>query len=90
MLVICPLGLPKYMPLISSLTTTRSTFSTISFFKVLESISDFLIFTGRMFAKRFNADLNLSKPLSGLNSLGRESYFISPTHANRTASLLLH
>jgi len=78
------------MPPINSLTTTRSTFSTISFFNVLASKRDFLILTGLIFAKRFRADLNFSNPLSGLNSLARESYLISPTHAKSTASLFLH
>ena len=49
-----------------------------------------LILTGLIFAKRFRADLNFSNPLSGLNSLARESYLISPTHAKSTASLFLH
>jgi len=62
----------------------------ISFFNVLASNRDFLILTGLIFAKRFRADLNLSNPLSGLNSLARESFFISPTHAISTASLFLH
>ena len=62
----------------------------VSFFKELESRSDFLIFTGLILANKFNADLNLSKPLSGLNSLGKLSYFTSPTQAKRTASLALH
>ena len=62
----------------------------ISFFKELESRRDFLIFTGLILANKFNADLNLSKPLSGRNSLGKVSYFISPTQAKSTASHALH
>ena len=64
-----PLGVPKYIPPVSSLTTIRSTFFMISFLKELAFNSDLLIFTGLIFAKRFNSDLSLSKPVSGRKSL---------------------
>ncbi len=60
-----PLGLPKYMPPVSSRTTIISTPSTTSRFRVEASINWGIIFAGRKLANNSNPARNPSKPASG-------------------------
>ena len=63
-----PLGSPKYIPPVSSLTINISRSRTFSCFSEEESLKYLERIAGLRFAKRSSSDLKPSKALSGLRS----------------------
>ena len=81
-----PLGSPKYMPPVNSLTIIISKPDTISGFKDDESTNCLKQIAGLKLANNFNSFLNFKRPLSGLLENSKLSHF-GPPHAPKiTAS----
>ena len=86
LLLVKPLGSPKYKPLTSSLIITISKLEIYSLFIDEEFANSGKEIIGRIFMNKFNCFLNSKRPDSGFFSLGSTSYFLSPTAPNKIAS----
>ena len=81
-----PLGSPKYIPPVNSLTIIISRPSIISFFNADASTRAGKHIAGRRLANKSKSFLNLKRPASGLFSYSTFSHFGPPTAPKRTAS----
>ena len=82
-----PLGSPKYMPPVSSLTIKRSKSDTNSFL-IVEAETKYLDkIAGLKLAKKSYSALILNNPFSGFFSEGKSSHLGPPTAPNKIASL---
>ena len=84
--VIIPLGSPKYIPEVSSLTIMISKPETTSGFKEEKSARASKHCAGLKFEYRSISFLSLRRPLSGFKLKSKLSYFGPPTAPSRTAS----
>ena len=83
------LGSPKYIHPVNYLTIKRSKPSIISLFKVEAPEVSVKHIDGLKFAKKFNSDLILKSPFSGLSFEGKLSHLGPPTPPNKIASAAL-
>ena len=82
-----PLGSPKYIPPVSSLTIIISSPETISGFKLEASTNCLKQIAGLKFAKSLSSFLNFNNALSGFLEKSKLSHFGPPTAPKITASL---
>ena len=82
-----PLGSPKYIPPVSSLTIIISRPETISGLRVDASTNCLKHIAGLKFANSFNSFLNFNNALSGFFENSRPSHYGPPTAPNITTSL---
>ena len=82
-----PLGSPKYIPPVNSLTKSMSKSDTSSGFKLDASTNCLKHIAGLKFANNFNSFRSFNNALSGFLAKSRLSHFGPPTAPSIIASL---